>query len=97
MVMTISGRAAHERSLRWDLWWRWARNTRIWWILFGATSLGWLLGLSVVPMVTGLTKRTRGDDLVDLLYTIAFGGMYQLTIGGVLATILQPDSRSQVT
>jgi len=69
-----------------------------WWIGWIATSLGWLLVLSVIALSSSsLTRDVNNAGLLAQLHVIALLGLYQLTIGGVLATILQPDSQRQVS
>jgi hypothetical protein len=77
---------------------RWTTSIRIWGIWFGITSLGWLFVLRLIALFSSDLAANAASDggFLDQLYMIAAPGLYQLTLGGVLATIFQPDSLSEM-
>lgn len=77
---------------QWAALLRWTRNVRIWGICFVLTSICWLVVLSAIALLNSdLTSHpARDGGYGDILQTIILSSLYQLTIGGVLATILQP-------
>jgi hypothetical protein len=75
----------------------WSSSKRNWGIGWVATSLGWLLALMLLAWITGSTEQARGNDFTEKLYTFASAGLYQITLGGVLAIIVQPNLGSETT
>jgi hypothetical protein len=76
---------------------RWTHNIGMWGISFVATSFGWLLLLRVLALLSPevASNAASDSDLSDYLHTIATAGLYQFTIGGVLAMVLKPDLPSK--
>lgn len=76
---------------------RWTRNTKAWAVWFVATSVGWFLMLRLIATLSaGFPEAVSDGGSMDLLQAIAFASLYQLTLGGALAAILQLDARSEM-
>jgi hypothetical protein len=72
----------------------WTHNKAMWGLSLVTTSFGWLVLFSLLVqsrnwISSGSTSYYR---LFDDLYIVVTASLYQLTIGAVLAIILQPDT-----